>query len=77
MRVILAAAALTVCGLVPAHAEEVRRYQLATNPIVVLDAESGALWKAESDGKGGYIMVPMPYRASDGKSVTLTPPKPN
>jgi hypothetical protein len=52
------------------------RFQMQTNPLVVLDTQTGALWKAESDGKGGYVMVPIRYLSYDKSTSTPTPPLP-
>ena len=60
-------------SLDPALAEE-GRYQLGSNPIVVLDTKTGRLWKVQPSrtrrdasgkilgrvGESSYIMVPIP-----------------
>jgi hypothetical protein len=38
------------------------RFQLSTDLLEVIDTETGALSKAESNPGGGYVMVPVPYR---------------
>ncbi len=79
MRTILLVSLLIVFSSTAAFAANGdRRYQFgATDHVKVIDTRTGAIWIARSDGQGGYIMVPVPYKSSDGKPPKLKPPKSN
>lgn len=53
------------------------RYQFGRDQLRVLDTQTGAIWVVKADGKGWYIMVPVPYQSPGGKAPTQTPPKSN
>ena len=74
MRVALIVLTL-VTGSTAALADDgASRYQFGSSDMLrVIDSQTGAVWQARSDGKGFYIMVPVPFQSPDGKSATLTP----
>jgi hypothetical protein len=76
MKAILIAMILAGATVPALAAEDGGRFRLsATDLLRVIDSQTGAVWIAKGDGKGGYILVPVPYQSADGKQVTTTAPK--
>lgn len=49
------------------------RYQLSTNPITVLDTQTGEVWRATGTGGGPYFFVRICYRDSSRNEISPLP----
>jgi len=50
-----------------------QRFQLATNPVLVLDTITGQAWRATAESGGSYQFVRVCYRSPTGPQLMPTP----